>query len=217
MTIQHHPLDALLTGFAAGTLDLGQHVAVSTHLVRCSECRDMMHLMEHVGGALLEDLPPTPMSSGAFARIEARLRQRVVGQPSAERVEPNALDDIPGLPRFVRRYPAMPWKWVAPGVHLRPIRLPADSETRVFLLKSTPGAKMLQHTHTGSEMTCVLAGSFSHQGGYYGPGDFDLGDDSVDHNVIVGEGEDCICLVAMHGKLRLAGLLGTLIQPFVRL
>jgi putative transcriptional regulator len=217
MTIQHHPLDALLTGFAAGTLDLGQHVAVSTHLIRCSACREMAHLMEHVGGALLEDLPPTPMSSGALARIEGRLRRQVAGEPRAVRVEPSALGDIPGLPLFVRRYSAMPWKWIAPGVRVRPLRLPADSDTRVFLLKSAPGTKMLEHTHTGSEMTCVLAGGFSHQGGTFGPGDFDLGDDSMDHNVIVGQGEDCVCLVAMHGELRLAGLLGTLIQPFVRL
>jgi putative transcriptional regulator len=217
MTIQHHPLNALLTAFAAGTLDLGQHIAVSTHLIGCSACRETMHLMEHVGGALLAELPPTPMSSDAFARVEARLQQQVAGEPCAVPVAPGALDGTPRLPAFVRRYSAMPWKWIAPGVRLRPLRLPADSDTRVFLLKSAPGTKMLQHTHTGSEMTCVLTGSFSHQGGHYGPGDFDLGDDSVDHNVTVGPGEDCICLVAMHGDLRLAGLVGTLIQPFVRL
>jgi putative transcriptional regulator len=217
MTIQHHPLDALLTAFAAGTLDLGQHVAVATHLTGCSHCRDTMHLMEHVGGAVLAALCPTPMSGSAFARTEARLHQPFASEPSSVQLEPKALDDIPGLPAFVRRYSTTPWKWIAPGVRLRPIRLPADSDTRVFLLKSSPGTKMLQHTHTGTEMTCVLTGSFSHQGGHYGPGDFDLGDDSVDHNVMVGPGEDCICLVAMHGELRLAGLMGTLIQPFIRL
>ena len=42
---------------------------------------------------------------------------------------------------------------------------------------------MLEHTHTGTEMTCVLTGSFSHEAGHYGPGDFDLGDESVNHNV----------------------------------
>jgi putative transcriptional regulator len=217
MTIQHHPLDELLTAFAAGTLDLGQHVAVATHLTRCSHCRDVMNLMEHVGGAVLAGLSPTPMSSDAFARIETRLREPVAHEPRSERPERKALDDIPGLPAFVRQYSAAPWKWIAPGVRLRPIQLPAESDTRVFLLKSSPGTKMLEHTHTGTEMTCVLTGSFSHEAGHYGPGDFDLGDESVNHNVIVGPGEDCICLVAMHGELRLAGIIGTLIQPFIRL
>ena len=92
MTIEHHLVDALLIGFAAGTLDLGQHVLRSLHPSRswCSACRDMMHLMEHAGGALLEDLPPTPMSSGALARIEARLQQQVASGPGVVRVEPLA-------------------------------------------------------------------------------------------------------------------------------
>jgi putative transcriptional regulator len=76
---------------------------------------------------------------------------------------------------------------------------------------------MLEHTHTGIEMTCVLSGSFSHEGGHYGPGDFDLGDETIDHQVLVDPGEDCICLVAMQGDLRLNGLIGRLVQPFVRM
>jgi putative transcriptional regulator len=76
---------------------------------------------------------------------------------------------------------------------------------------------MLQHSHTGLEMTCVLSGAFRHDGGYFGPGDFDLGDESVDHRPIVDDGEDCVCLVAMHGELRLNGVLGRMMQPFVRL
>jgi len=217
MTIQHHPLDELLTAFAAGTLDLGQHVAVATHLTRCSRCREAMHLMEHVGGALLTGLTPTPMSGDALNRVEARLRQPVAHETRGEQTGPGTLGDIPGLPIFVRRYSAAPWKWIAPGVRLRPIRLPAESGTRVFLLKSAPGTKMLEHTHTGTEMTCVLTGSFSHDAGTFGPGDFDLGDETMNHNVMVGPGEDCVCLVAMHGKLRLPGFIGSLIQPFVRL
>ena len=34
---------------------------------------------------------------------------------------------------------------------------------------------------------------------------------------IVEAGEDCICLVAMEGKLQLLGLFGRIMQPFVRL
>ncbi len=66
-------------------------------------------------------------------------------------------------------------------------------------------------------MTCVLAGGFSQEQGHYGPGDFDLGDESIDHHPVVDTDGDCICLVAMQGELRLAGLLGRLMQPFVRL
>ena len=76
---------------------------------------------------------------------------------------------------------------------------------------------MLRHTHTALEMTCVLTGAFHHAGGRFGPGDFDLGDETVHHEPHVDDGEDCVCLVAMQGQLRLEGLIGRLVQPFVRL
>jgi putative transcriptional regulator len=102
-------------------------------------------------------------------------------------------------------------------VHWRTLNVPADNGARVFLLKAAPGTKMPHHTHTGTELTLVLSGAFAHQGGHYGPGDLDEADDTVEHQPIVAEGEDCICLVAMEGKLHLLGLLGRLMQPFVRI
>ena len=126
MTIQHHPSDELLTAFAAGTLDQGQHVAIATHLLGCSHCRGWMHAMEHVGGKVLADLAPTAMSRDAFARIEARLHEPVQATKPAARSVRASLDDVAGLPAFVRRYPAGPWKWIAPRVHLRPTSTLAD-------------------------------------------------------------------------------------------
>ena len=216
MSIEHHPTDEMLGAFAAGTLDHGQHIAIATHLVSCPHCRAFMRAMEHAGGAVLASLPPAPMSSGALERIEARLSEPV--PPAApSRTPAVSAAEVPGLPEFVRRYQFGNWKWVAPSLHLRPIVLPQTSDTRVFLLKAGPGTKMLQHTHTGIEMTCILTGAFSHDGGHYGPGDFDLGDETVDHQPVVDAGEECICLVAMQGELRLNGLLGRIMQPFVRL
>jgi putative transcriptional regulator len=217
MTILHHPPDELMTAFAAGVLDLGQRVAVATHLVGCAHCRAAARAMEHVGGAVLAGLPPTAMSTGAFAAVEARLREPVAAAAATPARRAAGLLDVPGLPNFVRDYPAGGWKWIAPKVHLRPIQLPATSETRVFLLRSRPGTKMIEHSHTGFEMTCVLSGSFVHAGGHFGPGDFDFGDGSVDHDVLVNSAEDCICLVAMQGDLKLNGMIGRLLQPLVRM
>jgi putative transcriptional regulator len=218
MTIRHHPSDELLTAFAAGTLDPGAHVAVATHLVACPRCRAWTRAMEQVGAALLEKLPPAPMSAGALAGLEARLNEPPQSaKPAAATATPSATDEVAGLPIFMRRYPAGRWKWIAPGVCLRPIGLPAASDTRVFLLRAGPGTKLLQHSHTGLEMTCVLTGAFTHEGGRFGPGDFDLGDETVDHQPIVDAGEACICLIAMQGGLRLNGIIGRLMQPFIRL
>src|SRR6478735_4001963 len=105
MTIQHHPPDELLTAFAAGVLDLGQHIAVATHLVGCPRCRTSKRAMEHVGGTILAGLPPTEMSTGAFVAVEARLGD--MAPPAASTPARGAADltDVPGLPRFVRNYP----------------------------------------------------------------------------------------------------------------
>lgn len=214
MTIRHHVPTDLLTAFAAGTLDLGQHVAVATHLAGCPHCRGLVRAMEQVGGVVLERLPPSEMSADALAAVEARLGGGAVAAPAAPGT---GFRDISGLPPFVRQYGDGAWKWIAPKVHFRPIELPRPSETRVFLLRSRPGTKMLEHTHTGFEMTCVLSGSFAHDGGHFGPGDFDFGDGSDDHDVVISSTEDCICLVAMQGELKLHGVIGRLLQPLIRL
>jgi putative transcriptional regulator len=216
MKIHHHPPEELLMAFAAGLLDLGQQVAVATHLVGCPHCRNSVRAVEHVGGALLAGLPPTAMSTAALANVEARLDAPVSSAAIPPR-RAEGLADVPGLPHFVRNYSAGPWRWIAPKVHFRPIQLPVSSLTRVFLLKSRPGTKMIEHTHTGFEMSCVLSGSFVHAGGHFGPGDFDLGEGADDHEITIDSTVDCVCLVAMQGELKLNGLIGRLLQPLVRM
>jgi putative transcriptional regulator len=215
MSIDHHPTDAMLAAFAAGTLDHGTHVAIATHLFACPQCRSFIRSIEHVGGAMLADLPPAEMSSDALAAVAARLEEPAVKPVGSPVTVPES--EVPGLPQFVRRYRFGNWKWIAPSVHLRPVALPCPSETRIFLLRSGPGTKMLQHTHSGLELTCVLSGAFRQDGEYFGPGDFDLGDETIDHRPVVDPGQECICLVAMQGRLELKGIVGRLVQPFVRL
>ena len=217
MTVHHHPPDELLAAFAAGVLDLGQHIAVATHLVGCATCRAAVRAIEHVGGAVLAGLPPSAMSDGSLEALQRRLDEPVRVAAAPARPRARGFTDVPGLPSLLDGYPDSSWKWIAPKVHLRPIRLAEPSATRVFLLKSSPGTKMIEHTHTGFEMTCVLSGSFVHAGGHFGPGDFDFGDGSVDHDVTIDSAEDCVCLVAMQGDLKLNGLIGRLLQPLIRM
>jgi putative transcriptional regulator len=39
----------------------------------------------------------------------------------------------------------------------------------------------------------------------------------VEHELVVGDDGPCLCLVALTGDLKLHGLFGRLISPFVRL
>lgn len=216
MTITHHPPEDLLADFAAGALDEAEHLVVAVHTSQCARCRRFVGTIEQLAGTAIEDAAPAPMSVGSFDNVMARidtLREAAVRESAPPQVDQAYAD----LPEILKRCRFGKTRRVAPGVSLRPILLSAPGKSRAFLLSSSPGTRMLEHTHTGEELTCVLKGSFSHQGGRYGPGDFDFGDEAVDHRPIVGDEEPCLCLVAMTGDLHLHGFFGRLISPFVRL
>ena len=84
MTIEHHPEEATLAAYAAGALDLGQHVALATHLRACPHCRDWVRAMERLGGALVADSPEAELSAGALAKALARLDEPP-GRPRRKR------------------------------------------------------------------------------------------------------------------------------------
>ena len=216
MTIQHHPSDSLLAAFSAGTLDQGQHAVVATHLGFCGRCRSWVRSMEEVGGAVLDSLPPSAVSKGALTQVQARL-----DEPSGHRqvtaAPRDGLSEIPNLPSYLRQYPAGNWTWIAPGLHLRRVDLPDAGKTRTFLLRSRPGSRLMPHGHTGTELTCVLSGSFTHHGERYCPGDFDLGEPNIAHEIVIGPEEPCISFVALQGRLTLNGRLGRLIQPLIQI
>ena len=216
MTITHHPPEELLADFAIGKLDEAEHLVVSVHASQCERCRCFVRAIEMLAGRAIEDIDPVTMPSGSFDAVMARIEDASDVQKelqAAGLVEPVDAE-LPGIIQGLRLGKR---RRVAPGVSVRPILLEGSDRSRAFLLQSAPGTRMLEHTHTGSELTCVLKGSFSHEGGRYGPGDFDFGDDSVDHRPIVGDEGPCLCIVAMTGDLRMNGLLGRLINPFVRL
>lgn len=218
MIITHHPPDDLLADFAIGSLEEAQHLVVGVHVAGCVRCGRFVKAIEQLAGAAIEDAEPAPMPPGAFDRVMERIREAPsAGRPSfaaSAAMETAAGSD---LPEPLRHYRLGKRRRVAPGVSVQPIELSAGGKARAFLLQSGPGTRMLEHTHTGTELTCVLKGSFSHEGGRYGPGDFDYGDDDVYHRPIVGDEGPCLCLVAMTGDLKMNGFLGRLINPFVRL
>jgi putative transcriptional regulator len=213
--MSHHPTTETLVELATGRLDVGRSLVVAAHLETCTACSRQMRVMETVGGQLLSGALPEPMAPEALARTLARIDSHV--SEAAEPTEPQAPDDLPFLPLAARPYRLGSWQWIGPGVHRRMLELPDDSGARVFLLKARPGTHMPDHTHTGTELTLVLAGAFSHAGGRYGQGDFEEADDTVHHQPVVEAGETCICLVAMEGTLKLRGLTGRILQPFVRI
>jgi putative transcriptional regulator len=211
---RHHPKDTTLGEFAAGTLNEGRSLIVATHLTMCEHCRGFVAALEEAGGQMLDRVEPVAMSEGAVSLTMARLA-----------AEPRASGNGPRTPlkawtsqqEALLGYDLGPWNWIAPGLHYRDVKIPADSDTRVFMLKAAPGMKIPVHDHTGTELTCVLTGAFIHEGGRYAAGDCDDADQDVGHSPVIDLGEECVCLVAMQGQIKLTGLLGRLIQPFIRI
>ena len=74
------------------------------------------------------------------------------------------------------------------------------------------------HDHTGLEMTLVLRGSYHVGDKRFGPGLLELADkDVTNHQPMIDEGEDCICLVVTDAPIRLHSFIGRMIQPFIGL
>jgi hypothetical protein len=73
MTAQDHPSDTALMAFAAGKLDEAQHAGIAAHVSGCAHCRAFVRAMEHVGGVVLDGLPPASLAEGSLVQVLARL------------------------------------------------------------------------------------------------------------------------------------------------
>lgn len=212
-SIHHHPTDETLADFIGGRLDEGRRVVVGAHLEMCASCARIVAAADQLGGLMLTESEPTPLSKGALERALARIDARAATQKS--QVEGGSSHPL-GLASLAG-YALGPWRWIGPGVHWRSVSVPMEKGARVFMLKSAPGTSLPHHTHTGTELTLIMQGAFAHEGGRFAIGDFDEADGTVEHQPVVEPGDDCICLVAMDGNLKLLGLLGRIMQPFVRM
>lgn len=212
---RHHPKNTTLAEFAAGTLDEGRSLVVASHLAMCGECRAFVSALEEAGGQMLANVEPIAMTDGAAARALSLLD--CDDAPRTQGRKQSAIPVWQPEQKTLLGYELGPWRWIAPGLHHRVIKMPSEGATRVFMLRAAPGLKIPQHSHTGIELTCVLAGAFIHEGGRYAAGDCDDADQDDGHSPVIDGDEECVCLVAMQGELRLSGLIGRLVQPFVRI
>jgi len=213
-TVHHHPSDDTLAAYLRGSLDEGRRVLVAAHIELCASCARMAATSDHLAGLNLEGSDPAALDGDAVQRALARIDN---AGASSHATSPSTIDDPPyGIAALTGRTLG-PWRWIGPGVHWRSVSVASEAGARVFMLRAAPGTSLPHHTHTGTELTLILRGAFAHQGGRFGIGDFDEADGTVEHQPLVEMGEECICLVAMEGQLRLLGLFGRLMQPFVRM
>lgn len=197
--IAHHPTDATLAAYAAGSLPEALALVVATHLSYCPHCRAVTRTVEAVGGATLSDLPPVAMAPDALTRTLAR----------AETAAPWDVPPVrnPGLPPPLDHCDLGRWWPVAPGLRFRPLRTAGHAWGG--LLMAGPGRSLPRHGHDGTELSCVLKGSFVDAGGRYQAGDVSEPDFDHDDPPRVDSKDPCVCVIASEG-VKLRGMLGML-------
>ncbi len=212
MTIKHHISDALLMGYAAGTLPEAFSLLIATHVSLCDDCRAQLAAFEAVGGAIVED-QGAAMSDGALDEAMTR----IMGPAPAPQKRAMRSGILPGpLADYVGGdLASVKWKNIAGGV--RQAILPTAPGATVRLLYIPAGKAMPDHGHRGLELTMVLQGAFSDAGGRYGRGDVETATEDLDHTPIAEVGEDCICLAATDASLKFHGIFARLLQPLFRI
>ncbi len=220
MISQHPPFD-MIVDYAAGSLPEAVSALMACHVEMCPVCRGRVAELEMVGGALLDAIPPVPISNRELEDVMARIDAlEDAGEDEAAHAAPPVTIGTTTLPAALRRLvgPALErLAWRKRGGLFEEARLPVGSGAfSVSLMRLKPGASMPRHTHRGVEYTLVLAGGFTDGDRQFGPGDFSAKDSSVEHSPVVDDDGECICLVVQDAPVKLTGTFGRLVNPFLR-
>ena len=194
----HHPTDAVLTDYVAGSLRPAFAAVVAAHVEGCAHCRTAMNALEAVGGALIGELPPSQMAADRLAQVMAALDVTV---PTVEAAAVPTADRIP----FGKE------RWLAPGMSIRKAKL-GQGDDLLYLLRLPAGLKTIPHGHQGSEFTTVLKGAYIDGEGRFAAGDFCDLNPAVEHQPHVDHGGECICLIASEKPMRQTTALGRLVH-----
>lgn len=223
MKFEHHPDEATLVAYAAGTLDEAFAVLVSCHLEVCPQCREVVRAAEEIGGAAMtRDDETAEIAEGSFGRLLEKISagEKASASPGTGEVEAPAAHDWHALPQALRGYldvdlADIRWNRVAPGIWQKPIPLSADANSSLRLLRIAPGKAVPEHGHGGQELTLILSGAYEDRFGHFGAGDVADLDDDVEHQPMVVSEQDCICLAATEAPTRFKQITSRLLQPFI--
>ncbi|MCU0801466.1 MAG: ChrR family anti-sigma-E factor [Rhodobacteraceae bacterium] len=209
--IRHHLPDALLMGYAAGTLPEAFNLVVATHVSLSDEARARLGAFEAVGGSVIDDADAAEMASGSLDRMMARLDML----PQANARAPLAGDAI--YPAPLLDYMTRGLKWQSVGRGVKQAILKTDGAASARLIRIPGGQAMPDHGHKGTELTLVLQGAFMDGNRRYARGDVDVATEETEHTPMAEAGVECICLAASDAPLKFHGLLPRLAQPFFKI
>ena len=215
MPIMHHADASTLMSYAAGTLPEALSAVVASHLSLCPVCRKDLAMLDEIGGFLMGNLTPTALLSAApklNSRIEITSDE---GDHVLAAIE--HAGDVPApLSRIVGSdLSSIQWKRLGLGIWHKTLPLSAGVKGDLRLIKVAPGQAMPEHGHGGSELTLILAGSYTDKIDRFSTGDIADLDEQVEHKPMADKVTGCICLIASQEPARFKGLFARFVQPFV--
>jgi putative transcriptional regulator len=219
--VNRHPQSELLLEYCSGSLALAPSIAVTTHLQFCEHCGGAVKSLERIGGDFLDQTEAVPVSDDLFGKVLQGIEQDAGDSGSAittpALTQKVAIDEIAqSLPQYVQKLlpqGELAWGYLSPSLRIANVGVGDDNhELAIHRIKA--GGKAPQHSHRGQEITVVLTGTFSDEGGIYQPGDFVVREQGDVHRPIASQNEDCICLSVLAAPIKLTGV-KRLFNPFL--
>jgi putative transcriptional regulator len=213
MAVNHHASDELLLAYAAGQLSPAPALVVASHLAMSDEDASRLSTFEQLGGALIDEQPLADVAPDLFEAMLAHLDEPAPEERIAAPFDHSALDMGIALPAPLAACRIGKWRTIGPGIRFAKVDMPEDPAFKVVLLRVAAGRALPEHGHAGRELTVILKGHFSDEGGTYGPGDFEEEDGDSNHQPVVSRDGECICLTAIEGRLKPNSWLARVMMP----
>jgi hypothetical protein len=132
---------------------------MASHIEICPACREDLAWLEHIGGALLESLPPAPVS-GPAPVIAMRAGEAGDDQDNVDVTQPGGNVPSALVQAVGRDLDSINWTEVSPGVWEHEIALKTRDRGHLRLTKVAPKQTFPEHRHRSSIIALVLKGSF---------------------------------------------------------
>ncbi|MFL0805310.1 MAG: ChrR family anti-sigma-E factor [Agarilytica sp.] len=216
-----HPSEDLLVEFSSGNLDWAVSITVSAHLHLCPACKQKITQLNTLGSAMLTRAEPIEVKESSFDHLMARIKNTETDQKnpgvSAQEVQPGC-DRTKHLPSVVQKLipkeKPLKWSFISPSLKAAQLET-GQNKYEVSFHKIKRGGKVAEHDHKGLEVTLILEGSFSDAEGNYVVGDFLVKKPGEVHRPIAAQDQDCLCLSVVEAPVKVTGLMGKLINPFL--
>lgn len=223
MNIHHHPDDATVMAYAAGSLNEGFSLLLAAHMELCPRCQTRVSEAETLGGMMLYDLQtdeqlPAGGINDVWERIDntpAPLHQQITSNQSIPPEKSQTELPISLAPYIEGHLEDIPWRSLVPGIRQYVLKDIDSDNGSVRLLSIAPGTTIPHHTHKGGELTLILRGSYMDEIGRFQRGDIADLDTSIHHQPVADTGEECICLIATDERLRFSGVFSRMLQPLI--